>query len=128
MKVRYARLRDYKGQGDDPSFTIGKIYIALGVRFPPEGRSVMITVQRDSDSTPVLVELQYFDVIDPAVPNYWNFLDFDSGSYSIAPREFGGDFWDRFHDADPDAERTFRQVIKRIEVFHAELATPLAAR
>lgn len=118
MKVRYARPRDYKGQGDDPSFTLGKTYVALGVRFQPEGRPAMITVQRDSDSTPVLVELQCFDVVDPAVPNDWTFLDFGSGRYSIAPREFGGDFWDRFHDENPEAEKTFEQVIERPKIFH----------
>ncbi|MFJ2994838.1 hypothetical protein [Pandoraea sp. NPDC087047] len=78
----------------------------------------MITVQRDSDSTPVLVELQCFDVVDPAVPNDWTFLDFGSGRYSIAPREFGGDFWDRFHDENPEAEKTFEQVIERLKIFH----------
>lgn len=119
MKLRYARPRDYKGLGDDPSFTLGKTYVALGILFQPEGRPAMVTVQRDSDSTPVLVELQYFDVVAPAVPNDWNFLDLGGERYSIEPREFGGDFWDRFHDANPEAEKTFEQIIERLKILHA---------
>ncbi len=118
MKVLYARPRGYKGQGDDPSFTLGMTYVALDVRFQPEGRPAMITVQRDSDGTPVLVELQCFDVVDSAVPNDWTFLDFGNGRYAIAPREFVGDFWDRFHDENPEAEKTFEQVKEKLMTFH----------
>jgi hypothetical protein len=38
----------------------------------------------------------------------------------LQPDEFGGDFWDRFHDADPEAEKIFEQVFKKLEAFHAQ--------
>lgn len=115
MKVRYTRTRAYEGQGTDPSFTLGNTYLVLGVRFQSDDRPIMITVQRDSDRTPVLVELQCFDVVDPAIPSDWCLFDFGGGCYSVEPSGFGGDFWDRFHDADSEAEKTFMRVIEKLE-------------
>lgn len=82
----------------------------------------MITVQRDSDGTPVLVELHCFDVVDPAIPSDWCFSDFGCGSYSVEPKEFGGEFWDRFHDGDPQAEKTFERAVEKLKAFHAQNA------
>lgn len=124
--ARYARARAYKGSGVDPSFTLGKMYLALGVQLQPTGRPAMIVVQRDSDGTPSLVELQYFDVVDPVIPSDWCFFDFGNGHHCIEPKEFGGDFWDRYHDADPVAERTFDRVIEKLKAFHAHNPSSIA--
>jgi hypothetical protein len=118
MKVKYTRARAYQGQEVDPSFTLGYTYLVIGVRFQPEGRPTMITVQRDSDKTPVLVELRSFDLVSAAIPNDWFFFDFGDGGCSVEPKEFGGDFWDRFHDADPEAEKILVRTIAKIESFH----------
>ena len=118
MKVLYARSRGYKGEGVDPHFTLGKTYIVLGVSFRPEGRPAMISIQRDSDNTPTMAELQYFDIVEPAIPGNWGVFNLGDGRYVIEPQEFRGDFWDRFHDADSEAEKTFQQVISRLEEFH----------
>ena len=118
MKIKYIRARAYEGQGVDLNFTLGKTYLVLGVRFQSKERPTMVTVQRNSDKTPVLIELQCFDVIDTAIPSDWCFFDFGDGFYSVEPKEFGGDFWDRFHDGDPEAEKTFMRVIAKIESSH----------
>ncbi|WP_051376853.1 hypothetical protein [Burkholderia sp. WSM2232] len=122
MKAQYSRARPYKGHGSDPSFTLGDTYLVLGVRFQPEGRPTMITVQRDSDRTPVLVELHCFDVVDPAIPGGWCFSDFGCGSYRVEPKEFGGKFWDRFHDGDPEAKKTFERAVEKLKAFRAQNA------
>ncbi|WP_157659422.1 hypothetical protein [Burkholderia ubonensis] len=119
MKVRYSKARARQGQEADPSFTLGNTYLVLGVRFQPEARPTMVIVQRDSDGTPVMVELRNFDVVDSAVPADWCFSDFGGGSYALEPSAFAGDFWDRYHDANPDAEKVFSQVVDVLAAFHA---------
>ena len=79
----------------------------------------MVTVRRDSDGTPVLVEIRCFSFIETAIPTGWRFFDFGNGSYALEPEEFAGDFWDRFHDADPNAESTFGRVMQKLDAFHA---------
>ena len=115
MKVLYSTARN---DGVDPSFTLGSSYMVLGVRFQT-GSAPMIVVRRDSDGTPVLAELRYFDVQDSSVPADWGFFDFGDGFCALEPREFSGDFWDRFHDGDTEAEKTFERVVEKLKVFHA---------
>jgi len=92
--------------------------LVLGARFQSAGHPPVIIIQRDSDKTPVLVEFQYFDVIDPAISGDWCLFDFGGGQYGLEPKEFAGDFWGRFHDGDPEAERTFKLVVEQLERFH----------
>lgn len=115
MRVKYARPRANEGQVMDASFELGNTYLVLGIQFQSENRPVMITVQRDTDKTPVMRELECFDVVDAAIPSEWCFFNFGDGCYRLEPREFGGDFWDRFHDAEHEAEKTFQRVVEKIE-------------
>ncbi len=114
MKVKFVRLRTPESGVDDSSFELGKVYLVFGIQFQPGGRSPLVTVQRDTDKTPVMRELQYFEVVDSTVPDEWCLFDFGGGVYRLEPKEFGGDFWDRFHDADEDAEKTFERVAEKI--------------
>lgn len=68
MKVKYVTARPHKGKGSDPSFTLGRTYLVLGVRFKVAAELTEIIVRRDSDAAPVLAELRHFSVVDPAVP------------------------------------------------------------
>ncbi|PST17391.1 hypothetical protein C7U60_20195 [Mesorhizobium plurifarium] len=78
----------------------------------------MIGVQRDSDRYPVLVELEYFDVINPTVPPDWCFFDLGGGYYRLEPCGFGGDFWQDFHDGDRAAEASFAETISKLNAYH----------
>lgn len=127
MKVKYCKVQAHGGQEADPSFTLGNTYLVLGVRFLPEARPAMIIVQRDSDGTPVMAELRNFDIVDSAIPTDWCLSDFGGGSYAIEPSAFSGDFWDRYHDANPDAEKVFSQVVEVLAAFHAGVV-PRAAK
>jgi hypothetical protein len=124
MKILFAATRAHKGQGLDPSFTLGNTYLVLGVHFEGKNCSAMVSIQRDDDGTPVLAELCYFSILDSAIPPDWHFFDFGDGFYALQPKEFGGDFWDRFHDADLEAEKTFEQAVKKLEAFHAQTVPP----
>ncbi|WP_156125968.1 hypothetical protein [Paraburkholderia kururiensis] len=115
MIVRYSKVRAYQGQESDLSFTLGKKYLVLGARFQSEGRPAMVVIRRDSDGTPVLAEFHCFSIVDPVIPADWCLVDFGNGSYGLEPKEFAGEFWDHFHDGDPDAEKTFEQVVKKLE-------------
>lgn len=131
MMVRYARERGFKGQGHDPLLTIGRSYLVLGVVLRPVPYPTQICILTDADSGghfdgkpysdggPGLFDMNVFDIADSSIPSGWSMLDQGQGYYSLSPNEFGGDFWDRFHDGDSEAERTFEQVVKELEVFHA---------
>lgn len=118
MIVRYARARGYQGDGKDPHLTLGKEYLALGVTFRSDTYPVQVSIQRDSDGTPVLCDLKFFDVVDPGLPDGWGIFSSSPGYYSVEPSEFRGDFWDRFHDGEPDAEKLFTQVVDKVKAFH----------
>lgn len=118
MIVRYARKRDYSGEGHDPSFTLGNSYLVIGVDFIPLAQACMISVPRDSDGTPVLIDMQYFEVENAEIPPHWSFHTSKGGGYSICPDDFIGDFWDRFHDGDLAAEKLYADVLKGLIEFH----------
>jgi len=81
----------------------------------------MVTIQRDTDKTPVMRELQCFEVVDTTVPDEWCLFDFGDGVYCLEPKEFGGNFWDRFHDAEDDAERIFELVVERLGALNTQV-------
>lgn len=120
MIVQYARERGYQGPQKDPHLTLGENYIVLGINFRPNSGMYphSVTIQSDSDGTPGLWELSFFDVIDPRLPNGWAFFDLGGGYYSLEPEEFFGDFWDCFHDGDESAERVFTQAVEKVRGFH----------
>jgi len=121
MKVRFVRPRTPDSGEDDSSFELGKIYLVLGIQFQPAGPSPMVTIQRDTDKTPVMRELQCFEVVDTTVPDEWCLFDFGDGVYCLEPKEFGGNFWDRFHDAEDDAERIFELVVERLGALNTQV-------
>ncbi len=130
MIVRYARERGYKGLGQDPLLTIGCDYIVLGILFRPDSYANQVCIQTNktdgdhsdgkpyTDGGPGLFDIGFFDVIDSRLPPGWSLVDAGRGYYRLDPNEFGGDFWDHFHDADPDSEKTFNRIIERLKEFH----------
>lgn len=117
MIVCYTKERGYKGLYKDPHMTLGKKYIVFGILIRPNSLQypTQITLLSDSDQTPCQFELNCFDMVDEAIPKDWVFTHLGSGYYRLCPKEFIGDFWDRFHEADKSAEKTFQVVYKRLE-------------
>lgn len=131
MMIRYARERGYKGEGRDPHVTLGRAYVVLGVVFRPAPYATQVCICTDadtkspphgqpySDGGPALFDMNFFDIVDPRIPAGWSMMDHGRGYYRLNPDEFGSDFWDRYHDADPDAEATFESVVGKLYAFHA---------
>ena len=123
MKVRFLTPRAGKeSPGSDPSlgFILGKPYLVFDILFRPDGRSPQVTIRRESDGLPCLVELHWVNVIDSAIPPGWCFVDHGNGYHSLRPKEFTGDFWDRYHgDDSEEAEAEFELVAQKIAAFHA---------
>ena len=124
--IRYVHKRDRKSEDKDPSLTLGKTYLVFGVTFRPNSlqQPTLVSILRDSDETPALFEIQFFDIVNEHLPDNWIFYPFkhfgvSPGYYELSPKEFTGDFWDRFHDSDEQAEKIFQQVKKKLEQFHA---------
>ena len=118
MIVKYARERGYQGKHMDPRITIDNFYIVFGLWFQSENRPKMVLIVSEDDKTPALFELQFFDIIDARIPEEWCFKEASYGSHWLDPHEFSGDFWDRFHDGDEQAESIFEEVRKKLEMFH----------
>lgn len=55
-------------------FTIGKRYICFGVQFNEYRNETKVSVRRDSDGTPVIVEISKFEIIKPSIPEGWEIL------------------------------------------------------
>ena len=139
MIISYIRERGYKGDGHDPLLTIGKAYVVLGIIFRPAPYPAQVCICTDIDTHnhsvgepysaggPGVFDMSFFDIVDSRIPSDWSMLDHGRGYYRLEPNEFIGDFWDRFHDADPDAERTFQRVIEKLEVFHEKPAPTFVA-
>jgi hypothetical protein len=123
MKVSYSEVFPYSGKGPNPNagLTLGHTYIVLGIDFSPNGE-IKITVQSNSDydGTPCLNLLQMFNIVDPRIPPDWCFSGRKGSYYYLEPKEFTGDFWELYHDADPGAEKIFDDVLKKLEAFHAQ--------
>jgi hypothetical protein len=136
MVIRYVRERGYKGNGRDPLLTIGKAYIALGIVFRPAPHASQVCICTDTDGRgrlqgeayadggPGLFDLNCFEVVDPRVPPEWSMLDHGNGFYRLDPTEFTGDFWDRYHEADPNAEATFEFILSKLAAFHPDHDSP----
>jgi hypothetical protein len=122
MIVCYTRERGYKGSGVDRSLTLGKKYIVFGIDFRPNSLEypTKLGLISDSDGTPCLFELNFFDVVNEEIPPDWVFTHLGDGYYRLCPKEFTGDFWDRFHDADTLAEEEFQEVRKKLEKFYGK--------
>lgn len=124
MILKYMRKRNEKLSDDeDPFYTLEKEYLVLGVSFNSSGKEWMdhevITLGDDIPAGAGGAPLKCFDIVDPRIPSNWiiEYGDFYN-SYYLYPQEFQGDFWERYHDSDPEAERLFKEVYRDIQHFH----------
>lgn len=115
MIVMYARDRGFKGKGNDPHFTLGQLYIVLSFRITPDGFSNFFCIRSSSDGTPVLLESEYFDVVEPDVPTGWGLFDNKDGYYTLEPIEFSNKFWDDYNEGCQLASDLFEKVYSRLQ-------------
>ena len=109
----------------DKNLIRDKNYIVLGITFLErrifngiESKETYLTILRAIDQYPCMFNIKNFEIIDQKIPEGWVFYQFLNGAYSLKPKEFTGDFWDNFHDSEPEAEKTFELVYKKLMEFH----------
>ena len=126
MKAKYMKYREipimegreveyFSDERKDPHLTLGKIYDVISLDLPrhPDETGKLV-VRCGKDNYPGLWNLSNFEIVDYNIPSDW-VLDMSHLDWiSLYPREFGGDFWDKFHDGDEAAEALFEQVYQRI--------------
>lgn len=115
MIVKYARSRDYKG-ALDPLLTMGKLYTVVSILFGGVTQPALISICTDDDNTPSLFDLKYFDVVDGHFPDGWTVRSYENGCAVLQPDQFHGDFWDRYHDGDSDAEKAFSDYWRAVSI------------
>ncbi len=123
MIIEYVRERGYDGVGKDPSLTLKKKYMVLGWDIFPNAKLNRVCIRRDSDGYPVSFDEKWFNLTEGSISTDWNFAKLESGAYRLGPIGFAGDFWDRFHDGDEEAELLFEQEYRKIVAFHKVSAT-----
>lgn len=90
-----------------------EVVTVLGLSFSME-RGVMYTLWSKKHQTPVKHEAGEFDLVDGEVSPHWAIELHDLGRVYIGPPEWQGDFWDLYHDGDPDADRLFHEVMNNL--------------
>lgn len=117
MIVKYVQDRLNQTVGKDCFFTMGKNYIVLEVFYSMDNK-LNIVVHDDNELSAGVIELKYFNIIDNRIPPNWVCELSRAGYYNIYPQEFYIDFWDDFHDGNPEAEKIFAEVYQKIKAFH----------
>ena len=135
MIVKYVRERGYEGEGKDPYLTLGNEYIVFQISYHTTG-GFHFSLPCDSEDDPIFLEASFFDIVDARVPEDFIFKFSEGGYACLQPKEFGGDFWDLYHDnnsgeetvadvvksilnnGDKEVYKTFAGVVERIKQFH----------
>ena len=118
MIVKYLNLHNKEIQYGVSVLERGHDYQILDISFWKNNQlpSINILVNKEY-YYPASFDLDLFEVINGSVPADWIFYNFES-CYSLCPQEFIGDFWDRYHDGDQEAETVFETVVRNLQKFH----------
>lgn len=99
-------------------FKLDHLYICLAVSFSESNKTTEVTVRRDSDETPVVMDIKRFELVTQEMPFNWGFYYYGEGFSRTQPVEFSGDFWNLYHDGDQEAERIFEKVYRRLAKYY----------
>lgn len=112
-------------ESKNPKFPIlNAIYNVYGIDvFVRSNGSVetYVSIYSNVHDSPVLEELENFEITDNRIPPDWVFQKYESNNnFFIQPQEFTGNFWDDYHDGNPEAEKIFKEVERKIKQFHGD--------
>ncbi|ADG61046.1 hypothetical protein C0134_09000 [Moraxella catarrhalis] len=96
-----------------------KLYIVLDIYFNFYNKKIEIVVKSEDNHTPCVFDLSDFEIINSDLPQNWNFILHNNGSVSLRPKEFLNEFWDGFHDGNPEYEKIFWDVYRKLEEFYS---------
>lgn len=117
MIVKYVNDQGYEGKGY-PYCTLNKDYIVLGLKLKSGLVSDEINIQDDTDGSAIVGYLKDYEIIDHRIPSNWSFNRY-MNIITIEPREFDtDDFWELYHDKDPEAEALYEKVVRELYHFH----------
>ena len=115
MIIRHTRKRE--DREEDTHLTLNKDYIVISVLYTPSS-GTEFTIETDGDNYPALFSSKYFDLIDARLPPNFMYKFYENGITQLRPLAFDGNFWERFHDGDPEAEKVFEETVRKIKAFH----------
>ena len=95
-----------------------KLYIVLDIYFNFYNKKIEIVVKSEDNHTPYVFDLSDFEIINSDLPQNWNFILHDNESVSLRPKEFLNEFWEEFHDGNPEYEKIFWDVYRKLEEFY----------
>lgn len=103
------------GPGINTWFTVGQVYLVLGIHYSP-GREASFWVLTDDRTTPVFKGASFFDIVDGTIPKNWIVRSFPTGGFEIIPIELTNGFsLEAFIDRKPDAVALFGNVVAKLE-------------
>ena len=95
----------------DPS----EVLIVLAANSVPSGGSRFL-LWSEKQSTAALFPVSDFEIMDNRLPSAWVAKVDLNGYLELAPPEWlSADFWERFHNGDPEAEATFKKEVAAIK-------------
>jgi hypothetical protein len=94
--------------GPHPYITTGREYLVVGI----SDRSYRLL---DDSGEPYLYPREWFEVIEPHIPEDWVRTDYPEGEYCIDPPEvYHPGFYEDYFDDDPEARRLFQLIRERL--------------
>lgn len=93
-----------------------KLYVVLSISFFYNESAALITIKSEDADIPILCPINEFEIIEPKINPNWIFSNYSDGRYSIQPLEFSGDFWEKFHDEDPESGMLFWKVYNELAI------------
>lgn len=116
MTVRCTAIKDSRGKESthSPWLTLGRLYTVLSVRIEANG-IITFQILPDNNNGPGIFKNKLFEVTDGNIPTNWK-IDECNGVLRMSPTAWKqSGFWEKFFDADPEAQDVFRRELDIIQ-------------
>lgn len=95
----------------------GRVYSVLTIDFTPDEIYPRYAVKDKDFNSVIMIQAERCEILRPDLPVDWEFEFFKPGYYSVQPKEFSRDFWNKYYDNDRNAQTTMENVIEKVEAF-----------
>lgn len=101
---------------NNAELTYGKKYRCFGLEIDLNSKKIYSYIRRNNDKTPILIELDKFEVVDVGDFVKWEKRHKSNGArLLIAPNEIINFDWDRYYDGDELLENIFENFFNKYE-------------
>ena len=115
MKLRCTRIvSPTTGESltTSPWLTVGREYEVLEIS-ALVGREIHFRIQTDRTGSPGLWDSRLFETVEADIPADWIASIDDAGNLTLGPAAWQRlGFWEDYFDGDPEAVRTYEQVVR----------------